>query len=205
MAKLYRIFLMFALVAMLLTACHVAEPASSATNTEASQPSSPSTLQPVTTAPMPTQTTAVPTPPNASATGVPCKLAARILRWNYFPKDIQLPMIFKSSAQLESWLERYLKRSTVSSTAQYDDEFFRENSLILVCFHAQPGYSTVIVRNCLKKQDGSYSITLTEPGPTFSDGFSYIMYVFLEIADDVPQDAEITINFEDSENMVLLK
>ncbi len=166
------------------------------------QPSAPTT---------PVQETTVPTEPIVNSIALECTVNMISHSMNHVP-DVQWPVVIKSTAQLcallqewDSYTDAFSERLIEDRCEFYNDDFFKENTLVLICFYAQPGYSTCIVEECLKMDDGSYSIALAEPERSFGGALADFIFLGLNVADDIPLDAVVQIHFDDTDNMLLIR
>lgn len=199
---------------MLLAACQSADLYSAQT-----EPQHTSTV-PVTTStttPQPTATTTVipattvPTVPVESYTPVECTVQECVMLWVYRGwENTNWPVLITSTAQLEALLQDHFSANlTEAGRASYlekfNDAFFAENSLVLVCVWGESGFSTCIVESCIRTDDGSYEIILKEPERSFGTGFDNYNFLFLQVVDVIAEDAHIHVELVESPHMRLIE
>lgn len=155
----------------------------------------------------PTTTSPAPTEPSEPL-NLECLIETVYYGLRYVTYDTRWPVVIKSPEQLDALLRKW---ETVNPgfgpskqadlAACYDVEFFRENTLIFICLEADSGFYRCTVEACQKFEDGSYSIYLKEGERTFGNGFANILYLALQVSDDIPEDAVVNIHLADSDHM----
>ncbi len=205
-----RILYFFLLLCMVLSACRSADvqqdnsqpvQMESVNSTAPDQPIVPTTeAHPSTAAPAPTEPLA---PLNLG-----CSIETITNGLRYVTYDTRWPVVIKSPEQLDALLRKWETVNPAFGPSKqaelavcYDDEFFRENTLIFICFEADSGFYRCTVEACLKLADGSYSIYVKEGERTFGQEFSNILYLALQVTDDIPEDAVVNIHLVDSDHM----
>ncbi len=210
-------FLLSVVLALsVLSACRSAGAPIPATNAEDPQPSFTSVPQ-TTTLPIqpttaPTQPTTMPTQPTVPAIELMGDVAYSTYNMLKVPESAMKPLVIKSSTQLQqemlAWqaVNHTFNEYFLKDLAElFPDEFFENNTLIVLCFTARPGYYSVIVEECVQNADGTYTLVVTEAKPTFNDEMKNYVYVFLRIYADIPQDAVIDVQLVNSEHMIYIE
>ena len=210
-------FLLSVVLALsVLTACRSAGVLTPATNAEDPQPSFTSdpqtTTLPIQPTTVPTQPTTVPTQPTIPAIELMADFAYSSYNMLKIPESAKKPLVIKSSTQLQqemlAWqaVNHTFNEYFLKDLAElFPDEFFESNTLIVLCFTARPGYYSVVVEECVQNADGTYTLVLTEPKPRFNNEMENLVYAFLRIYADIPQDAVIDVQLVNSKHMIYIE
>lgn len=198
MNKFMSMVLAVILLAGMLSGCF-----SSGNSNLASQPTttvpttSPTQLQTTTTAP--TQPTTVPTQPEDTGIELEARVYYQLVSGSSARK-IKWPVIIKSAADLKKFADSDFGKSLAyisEAVDYYDDTFFAENNLILVCLYSgADSFGSFSVESCIKK-DGYYLINLG-PGEVHVGPNWYIYHIlFIEVKDDIAKNAVVYFEISD--------
>jgi hypothetical protein len=217
MKKIISLLLAFVMATSMMTGCFPAS--DSNMNAQPSTTALTTTIptQPQTTA-EPTQPTTVPTQPEVSDIELECELNYLLSfeipylypsrPWQEPTEVMEWPAVIRSQEKLQELAKTDLgKQMGLNDEIVniYDDAFFAEKTLILICFYKERGDHCYQLKSCMKMAAGYYMVTLEYGGPVWGPVYFTYVFLFVEVKDVIPMNTVIYYTFPESMGELIRK